>query len=57
MTITYRFSEELDMAVFYAQKHAQEATKRLFGHGTEEQNKALKDIKIIGSPKNTIRTD
>lgn len=40
-----------------AKKHAQEAAKRLFGNRTEEQNKALKDIKTIGSPKNTVKTD
>ena len=40
-----------------AKKHAQEAAKRLFGHRTEEQNKALEDVKTLGSPKNTTKRD
>lgn len=40
-----------------AKKQAQEAAKRLFGTRTDEQNKALKDVKTIGSPENTIRPD
>lgn len=37
-----------------AKKHAKEAAKRLFGNRTKEENDALKNIKIIGSPKNVV---
>lgn len=40
-----------------AKKHAQEAAKRLCGHRTGEQNKALEDVKTLGSPDNTIKRD
>ncbi|UUA71120.1 hypothetical protein [Cellvibrio sp. QJXJ] len=40
-----------------SKKQAQEAAKRLFGNRTDEQNKALRDVKTIGSPANTIKPD
>lgn len=40
-----------------AKKHAQEAAKRLFGARTAEQDKALKDVKTIGSPDNLVASD
>ena len=40
-----------------AKKHAQESAKRLFGHRTDEQNKALRNVKTIGSPENIIKPD
>jgi hypothetical protein len=40
-----------------AKEQAQEAAKRLFVHRTEEQNKALEDVKTLGSPKNIIKRD
>jgi hypothetical protein len=40
-----------------AKKHAQDAAKRLFGTRTKEQNKALQDLKTLGSPDNLITPD
>ena len=37
-----------------AKEHAKEAAKRLFGNRTKEENDALKNIKIIGTPKNLV---
>ncbi|MES2822937.1 MAG: hypothetical protein V4732_05000 [Pseudomonadota bacterium] len=39
------------------QQQAKDAAKRLFGKRTKEQNKALRNIKTIGSPDNITKQD
>ncbi|RYY01729.1 MAG: hypothetical protein EOO53_16005 [Gammaproteobacteria bacterium] len=40
-----------------AKQHAKNAAKRLFGNRTKEEDEALRNIKIIGSPENLVESD
>ena len=40
-----------------AKQTAEQAAKRLFGNRTKEQEAALRNIKTVGSPENTVKSD
>ena len=40
-----------------AKQTAEEAAKRLFGNRTKEQEEALRNVKTIGSPEKTFKSE